>query len=119
LTVEFGGKLSKKFMKTTRAVWTGIALIFAITFILRGQVTVTAIPAGTVSLSATNIRTLGTLSDAQLEEFLNVLETTPTIAAENLPRGGMGGNFYSLAHPMWPPLPGDVRKIPVWSLAVC
>jgi hypothetical protein len=104
-------------MKTTRAVGTGIAFVFAITFILRGQVTVTAIPAGTVSLSATNIRTLGTLSDAQLGKFLNVLAATPTIAAEDLPRGGLAGNFYSLAHPDWPPLPADIWQVPVWNLS--
>jgi hypothetical protein len=117
LTVEFVGKLSKNFMKTAQAVWTGIALIFAITFILRGQVIVMAIPSGTISLSVTNFRTWGSLSDAQLEELLNVLAATPTMAAEALPREGMVGNFYSLAHPDWPPLPGDIRQIPVWNLS--
>jgi hypothetical protein len=103
-------------MKKTRMVSAGVVLVLAITFSLRGQVPVSVLPAGTVSLSAANIRTLGTLSDAQLGELLEVLATTPTIAAEDLPRGGVVGNYFSLAHPMWPPLPGDVRKIPVWSL---
>ncbi|MGB7748855.1 MAG: hypothetical protein WBN75_16385, partial [Verrucomicrobiia bacterium] len=49
-------KTFKKLMKKTRMVWAGIAFVVAITFSLRGQVTVPAIPAGTVSLSATNIR---------------------------------------------------------------
>ena len=103
-------------MKTTRAVGAGIAFVLAITFILRGQVTMTAIPAGTVSLSATNIRTLASLSDAQLEQLLTVLATTPTISPDALPHGGVGGNYYSLAHPNWPPLPGDIYQVPVWSL---
>ena len=94
----------------------GIAFVFAISFSLRGQVTVSAIPAGTVSLSAANIRTLGILSDAQFGEWLDVLEATPTIAAEDLPQRGMVGNFFSLAHPNWPPLPADIWQIPVWKL---
>ena len=110
-------KTFKKLMKKTRMVWAGIAFVVAITFSLRGQVTVPAIPAGTVSLSATNIRTLGTFSDAQLGELLDVLAATPTIAAADLPRGGMAGNFYSLAHPNWPPLPADIWQIPIWNLS--
>jgi len=94
----------------------GIAFVFAISFSLRGQVTVSAIPAGTVSLSAANIRTLGILSDAQFGEWLDVLAATPTIAAEDLPQRGMVGNFFSLAHPNWPPLPADIWQIPVWKL---
>jgi len=103
-------------MKTTRVVGAGVAFVLAITFILRGQVAMTVSPAGTVSLSATNVRALASLSDAQLGEFLNVLAATPTIAAEDLPRGGRAGNFYSLAHPDWPPLPGDIWQVPVWKL---
>ena len=53
-------------MKTTRVVGAGIAFVLAITFILRGQVTMTAIPAGTVSLTATDVETFKSLSDTQL-----------------------------------------------------
>ena len=95
----------------------GVAFVLAISFSLRGQVTVPAIPAGTVSLSAANIRALGTLSDAQWGEWLDVLAATPTMAAQDLPHGGMVGNFYSLAHPYWPPLPADIRQIPIWNLS--
>jgi hypothetical protein len=95
----------------------GVAIVLAITFSLRGQVTVPGIPAGTVSLSAANIRTLGTLSDAQFGEWLDVLAATPTMAPEDLPRGGMVGNYYSLAHPNWPPLPADIWQIPIWNLS--
>jgi len=103
-------------MKKTQVVSAGIAFVLAITFSLRGQGTVPATPAGTISLSAPNIRSLGTLSDAQLGELLDVLAATPTIAAEDLPCGGIVGNFYSLAHPNWPPFPADIRQIPVWKL---
>ena len=113
---EFGGKLGKKPMKTTRAVGVGVAFVLAITFISRGQALVPASPAGTISLTATNVATLKSLTDAQLATLVNALEATPTIAAEDLPRGGMVGNFYSLAHPDWPPLPSDIRQIPVWDL---
>ena len=102
-------------MKTTRAVGMGVGLALALVFILRGQTTKTAISTGTVSLSATSIRTLGTFSDAQLAALLNVLAATPTLAAADLPDGGMTG-FYSLAHPDWPPLPGDILQVPVWNL---
>jgi hypothetical protein len=94
----------------------GVVFVLAITFSLRGQVTVPAIPAGTVSLSAANIRSLGMLSDAQWGELLDVLAATPTITAEDLPHGGMVGNFCSLAHPNWPPLPADIWQIPIWKL---
>jgi hypothetical protein len=97
--------------------WTGVAFVLAITFRLRGQVTVPVITARTVSLSAAYIRTLGTLSDAQFGEWLDVLAATPTIAAEDLPQRGMVGNFYSLAHPNWPPLPADIWRIPIWNLS--
>ena len=102
-------------MKTTRVVGTVVAFVLAITFILRSQAAVTAISTGTISLSVTNIGMLASLSDAQLGRFLNVLAATPTIAAEDLPREGMAG-FYSLAHPDWPPLPGDIWQVPVWNL---
>jgi len=103
-------------MKTTRVVGARVAFVLAITFILYSQATVTAIPAGTISLCATNIRTLESLSDAQLEELLKVLAATPTVLPDALPDGGMGGNYYSLAHPDWPPLPGDIWQVPVWNL---
>ena len=83
---------------------------------VRAQETATPVPAGTISLTASDVATLKSLSDAQLATLVNALEATPTIAAEDLPRGGMVGNFYSLAHPDWPPLPSDIRQIPVWDL---
>ncbi len=96
-----------------------LAVVILAGFVLvsRAQEAATPIQAGTISLSATNVRTLASLSDVHLGEFLNVLAATPTIAAEDLPRGGMAGNFYSLAHPDWPPLPGDIWQVPVWNLS--
>lgn len=103
-------------MKTARVMWAGLVLVLALAFVLHGQLTGSGVPSGTVSLSVTNIRSLASLSDAQLEELLRVLAATPMIAAEDLPHGGRGGNYLSLAHPGWPPLPGDVWRLPVWDL---
>ena len=103
-------------MKTTRAVGVGVAFVLAITFILHGQVTGTAIRAGTISLTATDVAAFKSLSDAQLETLVNALEATPTVEADSLPRKGMTGTFYSLQHPDWPPFPGDIRGVPVWDL---
>jgi hypothetical protein len=83
---------------------------------VHAQETTTPIQAATISLTATNVATLKSLSDAQLATLINALEATPMIAVEDLPRGGTTGTFYSLAHPDWPPLPGDPRQVPVWSL---
>jgi hypothetical protein len=64
-----------------------------------------------ISLSVTKITTLESLTDAQLEQLIRVLAATPTI----LPEAGRAGNFYSLQNPDWPPLPGDIRQLPVWD----
>ncbi len=68
-----------------------------------------------ISLGVTNITTLGSLTDAQLAQLIRVLAATPTITPGVLPGGGMGGTFYSLQNPEWPPLPGDMRQLPVWN----
>jgi hypothetical protein len=106
----------KKPMKTTRVVGVGVAFVLAITFILRGQVSLPASPAGMISLTAANVATFKSLSDAQLETLVNALEAAPTFSADSLPMGGKAGTFYSLQHPDWPPLPGDIRQVPVWYL---
>ena len=103
-------------MKTTRVVGVGVAFVLAITFILRGQVTVTFIQAETISLSGTDVAMFKSLSDAQLETLVNALEAMPTVSTDSLPRGGRTGTFFSLQHPEWPPLPCDMRGTPVWKL---
>jgi hypothetical protein len=69
-----------------------------------------------VLMSATDMRELRTLSEAQLTAFVGVLATLPEIAADALPRKGMAGTFYSLQHPEWPPLPGNMHGSPVWQM---
>ncbi|MGA2801004.1 MAG: hypothetical protein ABSE97_01315 [Verrucomicrobiota bacterium] len=64
-----------------------------------------------ISLDVTNITTLQSLTDAQLEQLTRVLAATPTI----LPSAGRAGTFYSLQNPEWPPLPADVQQVPVWN----
>ena len=83
---------------------------------VHAQETATLPQAGRVPLTAANIKRLESFSDTQLEALLNTLAATPTISADSLPSKGMAGNFLSLAHPNWPPLPGDIRQIPVWNL---
>ncbi len=79
------------------------------------QDTTMPVQSGPISLGVTNITTLESLTDAQLEQLTKVLAATPTILPGVLPGGGMGGTFYSLQNPEWPPLPGDIRQLPVWD----
>jgi IgGFc binding protein len=93
-----------------------VGLLVVFTFALRAQTTATTIKAGTFALNATNIASLESFSDAQLKAVMQTLAATPLIAPSVLPNGGMSGNYYSLVHPDFPPMPGDVRQIPVWNL---
>jgi hypothetical protein len=56
---------------------------------------------------------LAQLSDAQLSALVQKLQSTPQLEPSVVPRNG---NFYSLAHPEWPPLPGDVKNDSVWKI---
>ncbi len=53
------------------------------------------------------------LSEAQLTGFINELGNTPQLLADAVPKTG---NFYSLAHPEWPPLPSNLG-FPVWKIS--
>ena len=53
------------------------------------------------------------MSDAQLTTFLNQLDATPQLSADAVSKFG---NFYSLAHPNWPPLPSN-PGVPVWQMS--
>jgi hypothetical protein len=88
-----------------------IVTLAAFALVLHAQDTTLPIQSSPISLGVTNITTLGSLTDAQLEQLIRVLAATPTIT----PGGGMGGTFYSLQNPEWPPLPADVRQLPVWD----
>jgi len=70
-----------------------------------------------ISMNATDVSSLRKLSDVQLETFLNALDATPQLSFDALPRKGMCGTFYSLQHPNWPPLPGNVIQVPVWQMS--
>ena len=69
-----------------------------------------------LSLKATDMRSLKTLSDAELEIFVNVLDTMPTISFDDLPLNERAGTYYSLQHPEWPPLPGNMIHAAVWRM---
>ena len=101
-------------MKTPRNLIVLAILILAVgILVLRAQQTTVQ----AVALPSANIASLRSYSDAQLEELLAVLAETPTILPAALPCGGMAGTYYSLANPEWPPFPGDIQGVPVWSLS--
>jgi hypothetical protein len=52
-----------------------------------------------------------------LTNFVDALEATPTVPFDTLPRNGIGGTYFSLAHPDWPPLPADTAQVPVWQMS--
>ena len=67
-----------------------------------------------ISLSASDLRTLPTLSDVQLSALLDTLDAVPQISADFLPQSG---TFWSLANPNWPPLPVNVNGLSVWQMS--
>lgn len=53
--------------------------------------------------------------------MLGVIEQATPTSFSSLPRGGMGGMFYSAQHApgtrgAWPPLPGDIYGLDAWNL---
>ena len=75
-----------------------------------------SVQAEPISIDAVDVSSLRRLSDVQLETFLKALDATPQLSVDALPHKGMGGTFYSLQHPEWPPLPGDFNGSPVWQM---
>jgi hypothetical protein len=65
--------------------------------------------------SPQSLRSLESDSDAQLQELMNDLSAMPLIWPTNLPNGGVGKTYWSLAHPGWPPLPTP-SGTPFWNL---
>ena len=52
-------------------------------------------------------------STSDLAVMLQAVEATTPVAAESVP----GANaYYSAQNPTWPPLPGNINNVPVWSL---
>src|SRR5665213_4279049 len=64
------------------------------------------------SLNATGGQSLRQMSDVQLNSFLDALDATPQLSADAIPKFG---NFFSLAHPEWPPLPQNLG-LSVWQM---
>jgi hypothetical protein len=65
------------------------------------------------TLSSTDFYEIKSYSDAEFRAFLGLLAETPTLAPDQLPRGG--GGYFSLQHPNWPPLPVDINRNRVWQ----
>ena len=77
------------------------------------------LPSGEVqalALTAADMPALKQLTDAQLSALINALDATPTIPYTALPRNGMAGTYFSLEHPDYPPLPGDINQADVWPM---
>ena len=92
----------------------GVASVAGL-ILAHAQETATSATTSIVPQSPANLRSIESYSDAQLEQLLNLLAATPLIWPTNLPHNGMGGTYWSLAHPNWPPLPGTFGT-PVWNL---
>src|SRR5487761_2473141 len=102
-----------------------IRKIFGSLFILGGCVVLlnllhaqaadtTAIQVEPLSLTPADLQAFTSLSEAQVAALISALDATPTMSAAALPRCA---TLWSLAHPTWPPLPGDIHGLPVWPMA--
>src|ERR1017187_8009732 len=80
------------------------------------NLTATPVQAEPIYMSVTDMPALLSLSDAQMTTFVNALNAPPVIPCAALPRNGMLGNFFSLQHPDWPPLPYNSSQSPVWQM---
>ncbi|MGH7951890.1 MAG: Ig-like domain-containing protein [Limisphaerales bacterium] len=58
-------------------------------------------------------QTVASASADDLAVMLQAIEQTPPLPASAAPPVG---NFYSVQHPEWPPLPGNLFGLPVWNL---
>jgi hypothetical protein len=83
--------------------------------LVHAQEATTSTTAAIVPHSPASLQSVESYSDAQLTQLINALAATPLIWPTNLPDGGMGGTYWSLAHPSWPPLPGAFGT-PFWNL---
>src|ERR1035438_2751006 len=78
--------------------------------------TATPVQAQPISMDFEDVSAISSLSDAQMATFVNALNATPLISCDALPRNGLIGNFFSLQHPDWPPLPMNSSQSPVWQM---
>ncbi|HEV2330541.1 MAG TPA: immunoglobulin domain-containing protein [Verrucomicrobiae bacterium] len=93
------------------AAFLGAACVMGATFVHAQETPTTSI----IPHSPQSLQSVESYSDTQLTELVNDLSATPLIWPTNLPDGGMGGTYWSLAHPEWPPLP-EAFGTPFWNL---
>jgi len=65
-----------------------------------------------ISMTMGDLHSLPSLTDAQLNVLADALDATPMQPYDE----AVDGNFCSLQHPDWPPLPGNMQKLPVWPM---
>ena len=100
-------------MKSNRSNFGSLAIIsgfIALAGFIQAQVATEPVQGGTTPLAAANV---DWSSASDLEVMLQAVEATTPAPAESVPRGG---TFYSAQFPNWPPLPGNIRNVPVWNL---
>jgi hypothetical protein len=86
-------------MKKPQMVSAGIAFVFAITFSLHAQ---------TTAISIQSLRAASADDRAVM-----AIEETPPLPAESIPPWG---TFWSVQHPDWAPLSGNINNSSVWDL---
>ena len=72
------------------------------------------LPPGLEAFQPGDLPGLHRLNDQQLQVFMNLLGAVPQIPIESQTR--TGGNYYSLQHANWPPLPGNTAGEPIWQM---
>src|ERR1700685_715033 len=100
-------------MKSIRNVFSSLFILVgfvALISLLHAQETATSVQEGTISSVSMNDDVSG-LSDLEVEE--KAIETTTPVAAANVP---VTATFYSAKNPDWPPLPGNIRGVPIWPV---
>ncbi len=118
-------------MKTIKSILNGLALASLLAITQTGfsqtavsvqnsfsgiNLTAAPVQAVPIAVSVEELPSLRKLTDAQLGVFLDALDVTPQIPCASLPRNGQLGNFFSLQHPEWPPIPIDTSHSPVWQM---
>jgi len=73
-------------------------------------------PSTVLPLSGTNMTSLHNWSDDQLTVLVGALNEVPTIPASSLPRGGIGGTYWSMNQP-GVPYPADTAGVDLWPMA--
>ena len=81
------------------------------------NLTATTLATDPLSLQIEDLPSLHKLTDAQLAAVVQALDGTPTMAPADLPNEGKFATYFSLQHPEWPPLPGNLNQQSVWPMA--